>query len=203
MIRLTLDNIDELNRAFDPSKVLKALDRAVAAAAARVRTGISKEVRVRYNIKAGDIGGAVTLKPVRSGDVINRLLVYTGGRLSLRKFGANKRIVDGRPGASVLVKKENGRKILQGGFFALGLNAKPGETPEQLWKRQGDPRPMRRGKYKGRVKQPIVKLTGPSIPTMVQNKDVLTNASTLAGDVMRREFTRQMQMLMDKTGATG
>lgn len=201
MIALTLENFDALKRRFDPADVLKALDRSVKTAAARVSTGISRDIRTRYNIKAGDVAKSVTAKPVFRGDVYGRLLLYVGNRVTLRKFGANKRRVNGRTGVSVLVKKANGRKVVQGGFLALGLNARAGETPEQVFKREGPARRMRKGNYVGRKKQPLIRLTGPSIPTMVQNKDVIEKASELAGEVVRREFTRQMQLLLEKTGA--
>ena len=201
MIALTIENIGELQRRFDPADVLKALDRSIKTASARVSTGISRDVRVRYNIKASDIAKAVTVKPVYTGEIVSRLLVYVGRRVTLRKFGANKRRVNKGLGVSVLVRKDNGRKIVQGGFMALGLNARPGETPEQIFKRNGVPRRMRKGTYIGRKKQPLVRLTGPSIPTMVQQKDVIDKASDLAGEVVRREFTRQMNLLLQRTGA--
>ena len=40
MIALTLENFDALKRRFDPADVLKALDRSVKTAAARVSTTI-------------------------------------------------------------------------------------------------------------------------------------------------------------------
>lgn len=205
MIEMTLTNIDELRRAFDPKLVKKALDRAISTAANRVRTQISVDVRARYNIKAGDVGKSVTLRPVNQDGVINRLLAYTGGRLSLRMFAvggteprAGRR---GRPlPVRVMVLKSEGRQVLPGGFFAKGLNAEPG-TPYQVFRRRGDKRVMSKGNYSGQVRQPIVKETGPAIPTMVSSPKVIGAAVDRAGTVMQAEFTRQMELLMSNTGA--
>lgn len=193
MIEMTLTNIDEIRRAFDPKLVKKALDRAISTAANRVRTQISVDVRQRYNIKAGDVGKSVTLRPINQDGVINRLLAYTGGRLSLRMFassGATPRIGK-RSGRQlpvrVTVLKAEGRKVVQGGFLAKGRNAK-GDTPYQIFQRVGDER------------LPIRKLTGPAIPTMVSNPKVITAAVDRAGEVIGAEFTRQMELLMSNTG---
>lgn len=193
MIEMTLTNIDEIRRAFDPKLVKKALDRAISTAANRVRTQISVDVRARYNIKAGDVGKSVTLRPINQDGVINRLLAYTGGRLSLRMFAAgsaapsySKRSGRQLP-VRVTVLKAEGRKQVQGGFLAKGRNAK-GDTPYQIFQRVGDER------------LPIRKLTGPAIPTMVSNPKVITAAVDRAGEVMGAEFTRQMELLMSNTG---
>lgn len=192
MIDITLENIAALRRAFDPEIVKKALDRAIKTAAERVRTQISRDVRERYNIKQGDIGKSVTLRAVKSDGVVQRLLVYTGARISLAKFGARPRNVRvGKRtyrGATVQVLKSEGRQLVKGGFLAKGLNAKD-DTPQQVFQRIGDSR------------LPIRKLTGPAIPTMVANKAILAKANDTASEVMHKEFTRQMGLLMDKTGA--
>lgn len=202
---ITLTNIDALRRAFNPRLVAQALDRSIRAAAERVRTQISRDVRQRYNIKAGEIGNAVTLRAVNRDGELSRLLVYTGGRLSLRKFGARPRVVHSGNrklrGVTVQVLKSEGRKIVKGGFLAKGLNAKD-DTPEQIFQRDGDKRKMKKGHYIGQMRQPIRKLTGPSIPTMVANKAILAKINDTATDVLNKEFTRQMNLLMDKTGAT-
>ena len=205
MIEMTLTNIDEIRRAFDPKLVKKALDRAISTAANRVRTQISVDVRQRYNIKAGDVGKSVTLRPINQDGVINRLLAYTGGRLSLRMFAAgsaaptySKRSGRQLP-VRVTVLKAEGRKQVQGGFLAKGLNHET-STPYQIFQREGDPRRMTKGNYAGLKKQPLRKLTGPAIPTMVSNPKVITAAVDRAGEVMGTEFTRQMELLMSNTG---
>ena len=194
MIEMTLTNIDEIRRAFDPKIVKKALDRAISTAANRVRTQISVDVRARYNIKAGDVGKSVTLRPVNQDGVINRLLAYTGGRLSLRMFAASgatprmgKRSGRQLP-VRVTVLKAEGRQTVQGAFLAKGRNAQ-GDTPYQIFQRVGDER------------LPIRKLTGPAIPTMVSSPKVIGAAVDRAGTVMQAEFTRQMELLMSNTGA--
>ena len=189
---VTLTNIDALRKAFDPKLVKTALDRAIRTAADRVRTQISRDVRERYNIKAGDIGKAVTLRAVNSDGVLQRLLVYTGGRISLARFGARPRVVRGGrrkyKGVTVQVLKSEARQMVKGGFLAKGRNAKE-DTPQQIFQRTGDSR------------LPIRKLTGPAIPTMVANKAILAKVNDTATDVLNKEFTRQMNLLMEKTGA--
>lgn len=189
---ITLSNIAELRKAFDPKLVKQALDRSIRTAAERVRTQISRDVRERYNIKAADIGKSVTLRAVNRDGVLDRLLVYTGGRISLAKFGARPRVVRvGKrkyKGVTVQVLKAEARQIVKGGFLAKARNAKD-DTPLQIFQRTGDAR------------LPIRKLTGPAIPTMVSNKDIIAKINGTATDVLHKEFTRQMTLLMEKTGA--
>lgn len=192
MIEVKLENIDALRKAFDPKIVKQSLDRAIRTAAERVRTQISRDVRQRYNIKAGDVGKSVTLRAISQDGIVNRLLAYTGARISLARFGARPRQVRvGKrkyTGVTVQVLKAEPRQLVKGAFLAQGLNANEG-TPQQVFQRIGDAR------------LPIRKLTGPAIPTMVANPKIIAQASDTATDVMNREFIRQMELLMSKTGA--
>lgn len=85
MIEFEITNLDELRRRYDPKIIEKALNSAVKKTANKARTLISKAVRKGYNVKAADIAKALTEKRIR-GPVTERILLYTGGRLSLMYF---------------------------------------------------------------------------------------------------------------------
>jgi hypothetical protein len=181
MISLELRNLKALKSAFDPKAVDNALTRAVKTASDRVRTQISRDVRATYNIKAGDIGKAVRVRQLRQADVPTGMLVYTGGRLSLAKFGARPKKIGKRKGVTVQVRKGSGRSLVKGAFLGAGVNSQS----QIIFQRIGQDR------------LPIRKLTGPAIPTMVSQREIVDKASDMAAEILRREFARQMSLLVE------
>ncbi len=191
---ITLSNIAELRKAFDPKLVNKALNRAIKTASDRVATQISRTVREKYKVKLSVIKDHVTLRPIIDNGVINRIIAYTGGRMSMRHFVVgkpepkyNKRTGLRQP-VRVTIRKDRPRRVLKGAFIARGKYHRE-DTPLLVFKRKG----------KKRLK--IMKLTTLSVATMVANKSVIEKAVETSGAVMEKEFTRQMGLLMDKTGA--
>lgn len=181
MITYEIEKLDELRKKFDPKLIDKALDRALQSAAMKMRTRISKEARVLYNVKAGDISKTVRIHKLRSPP--GRLLLYQGRMIGLDKFGARPKVIKTargrRVGATVLVRKDRGRKLVSGAFIANVHGAK-------VFERAGDKR------------LPIERKYGPSIAHMVGNKFVEVVASQHAGEDAATEFNRYLEYLMTK-----
>lgn len=179
MISYQIEKLPELRRKFDPKLIDKALDRALQVASTKTRTRISKETRKTYNVKAGDVSKAVTLRRISGG----RLLLYTGRVIGLDKFGARKKKVrtarGPRTGVTVLVRKDRGRKLVKRAFLADVHGAK-------VFKRQGASR------------LPIRRLYGPSIAHMVGNEFIANAATLQTGEDAAIEFNRYLEYLMTR-----
>lgn len=178
MITYEIERLQELRQRFDYRIIDKALQRALQVAATKTRTRISKEVRLVYNIKAGDIGRTVRLKRIPGG----RLLVYIGKVVGLDHFGARGRNVKTargkRRGVTVQVRKDRSRRLVAGGFV--------GGKGRVIFKREA------------RSRLPIERLYGPSIPQMVSNGFVINNATLLTGEDAAVEFNRQLELLLGR-----
>lgn len=184
MIPLTYrgEGFEELRRKLDPKLLDKALNTAMQRTAMKVRTHISKDVRKKYNVKAGAIGKAVRISKVKSRHG-GRLIAYTGKAIGLDKFGAKEKTVKSargqRRGATVQVLKGRGsRNMVRGGFLAPGKN---GNGPFLF---------RRIDKHDNKSK--IARRLGPAIPQMVSNKLTVVGVNETIGQAMPIEFARAM-----------
>ncbi|MDZ4729807.1 MAG: hypothetical protein SH820_07685 [Xanthomonadales bacterium] len=186
MFTYEMKGLDELRQKFDPQLVNKAFEQAMQVAATKLRTRISKEIRVHYSVKAGDISKAVTLKRLPQ----LRMLVYTGRVIGLDKFGAKTKSVSGkrgrRTGATVLVRKTSGRKLVNRGFIA-DINGPKVFKRILGTKMQSNPK-----------KEQIRRLYGPSVAHMAGDAVVENLALAQVGQDAATEFDRYLTFLMDK-----
>ena len=175
MYTYKFERLPELSRVFDPSLIDKATNSAIGKTARKTRTFISKNVRQEYTVKAGDIRKSVGTR-IRRPSRTSAALDYKGSTISLRRFGARKRQVNGRPGVSVAVKKGQ-RKVVKGGFSH-------GNGP--IFKRIG------------RSRLPIEKLFGPSVPQMVSNLQITDKTNEFIGFEFPKEFDIAMRFFIGK-----
>ncbi|WP_110636244.1 hypothetical protein [Salinicola salarius] len=182
-----INRLNSLKKRFNDGVVEKALRQSVATATSRVRTYISREVRGVYPLRAKDLNGKVQIRKYRQ--MATRALVYIGGRLPLSTFKPSTRKVSvtatsvrgrqfktSRRRVSVRVRKDKGRQVVRGGWYAKG----------EIMRRAKDGSP--RIQY------------GPSIPGMVAHESVITGATDVARDVLPREFSRRMEVLLEEEG---
>lgn len=188
MIDIKIQNLDELRKAFDPQAVDRAFRSAVTQVTRKVRTRVSEAVRAEYNIKAGEIGKAVTLKTL-SGPEEQRLLLYTGKRIGLIHFGArpvqvrkNKRKYYG---ASVALYKSKGRTRPAGAFIGRGRTS----DSQQVFKRMG----VERGAPRYAGDEKLAKQTGPSIAHMVRTAGVQPAVQAVIAQDFDRIFAHEME----------
>ncbi|MDH4572467.1 hypothetical protein [Salinicola acroporae] len=186
-----INRLNSLKKRFNDGVVEKSLRQSVATATSRVRTYISREVRGVYPLRAKDLNGKVQIRKYRQ--MATRALIYTGRRLPLEQFapktrwvtvssrrkvksGPRKGSMARRRGVSVAIRRDKGRQLVAGGWYAKG----------EIMRRAKDGSP--RIQY------------GPSIPGMVAHESVITGATDVARDVLPREFSRRMEVLLEEEG---
>lgn len=193
MIRTEFRDLDKLRDRFGSKIVTQALNSVVNKTANKARTFVSKTVRDTYNVKAAKI--KQSLHEIRRKDpkdlVAERILQYTGGKVSLVNFGARPARISGskRKGASVLVRKDRGRKIVKGksgfgAFIAPGANSNVHVFIRKTTERQ-----------------PIEKLSGPSIAEMIATTETQKKVDAFVQAEMPKELDHALDYFLTKAGA--
>lgn len=181
MISVTFDNLEGVKRFYDPIIVEKAARSTVKKLRDKAATRASSEVRKVYAVKARDVKAALTPRLKEENGLPVGLLIYTGGRLSLRYFTAYKGGVPQgsmrpkvktraglRYGARVRVKKTSPSKIIKRAFWGRGrAGSIDGAGEWQIFQRIG----------LGRL--PIRKLTGPSIAHMLRSRSAVDGINNM------------------------
>ena len=183
-----INQLQALNNRHDPKLVEKAFSQALDRTQAKAATFISREVRDDYHITAGEI--KKRLKIDRARRDASRSLLYVGRRLPLDQFKpktTRARVVVAtsrrgnqyktrRRGASVLVRKDTGRQLVKGGWFAKG-------------------RILRRADKADNASDPRIQF-GPSIPGMVAHESVINSAQNMVREDLPRQFSGRMDYLL-------
>lgn len=195
-IDFDIRQLEKLRDRFDPRIVDKALDRSVNATTRKAATFISRYTRDMYDISAGDIRRRMQIQRVKRD--ASRAILYTGRRLPLAQFkprerwvsvssgrrvqsGPRKGRVARRRGVSVRIRKDNGRRLVQGGWHAKGHI-------------------LRRENKSDNRSDPRIRF-GPSIPEMVGNQRVMDAAQDMIRDDLPKQFNQQMDYLLSREAA--
>ena len=189
MIKTEFHNLSlaELRRKFDPKLVERADRMAIGKVARKVRTQVSRDVRVVYNVKARDVGSTVKILASKRGSVEERILLYTGGSIPLASFDAKPRRVRSargpRTGVTVKVRKDEGRKLVgvREGFHGKGFMAKGQVMARRTSKRT-----------------PIAPLFGPAIPLMIGNELVIESYQQTVAREYPIELERALNYVMGR-----
>ncbi|WKZ34018.1 MAG: hypothetical protein QY316_06370 [Thermodesulfobacteriota bacterium] len=186
MFTFKVKGLKELQEALDPEKYKKIATRTLNKLGPQARTAISREVRSEYNIKRDRFDAGLYVKRV-SWEDMKFLLAFRGRPPGLQHFDARQT----RKGVTVKVKKASGRKVVKKGFMA--------NTPEgapAIWKRTGEfPRTMTKGRYKGKMREPIERLYGPDIVAMVKTVGIRAAQKIVhekAESLLAHEFEREI-----------
>lgn len=173
MIRVSFSNLAEIKSVYDPAIVKKATESATRKLRDRASREVSKAVRKRYAVRAGEISSALDRRTRYRNGASEGLLIYTSSRLSLSRFatGKGKPTRSNRPkvrtrrgvryGAKVRLIKGRPAKLINGPVFWGRARAGQGDEglgqgAWQIWKREGLGRDN------------IRRLTGPSISHMTR-----------------------------------
>lgn len=193
MFKFDVRQLQRLRNRYEPRIVDKALDRSVNATTRKAATFISRYTRDIYDISAGDIRRRVQIQRVNRD--ASRAILYTGRRLPLAQFkprerwvpvssgrqlqsGPRKGRVDRRRGVTVRIRKDAGRQLVQGGWHAKGHI-------------------LRRESRDDNRSEPRIRF-GPSIPQMVGNPQVMKAAEDMIRDDLPRQFSQQMEHLLER-----
>lgn len=180
----------------DSEKVETALRWAVNATAKKAATHISRDVRETYAIGASDIKRRLKITNYRrSGTGASRALLYTGRRLPLEQFkpktkwvavSPRRRVKSGprkgsqarRRGVTVRVRKDKGRQLVKGGWYAKD-------------------HVLRRADKADNDSQPRIQF-GPSIPGMVAYPETIEGAQELVRRDLPQQFSDRLDYLLNK-----
>jgi len=114
-IQIKLEGIDELEKAFDPKIVKKALRRTMGETGRKFKANITKDVRKTYAVKAKELKSHIVGKTINDGDGLRYEFTVKGRTINLIHFGARQLK---RGGVSVLVRRDHGRKRIRSAFIA-------------------------------------------------------------------------------------
>lgn len=183
MITIEVTGVDAVRQAFSSDTVDRAIKSTLNKLAAQAKTAVSKKIRETYNIKARDLGAAMTVVNARSIDAGSQIIA-SGSRLPLIYFDAQEIKISGsnaiisrqksggiasrsvrkgskKRGVTVKVLNAGGRKFVLGPSNFGGFFADAGGS-QQIFMRSKSSR------------LPIEKLTGPSVAEMLgKNTDIV------------------------------
>lgn len=165
-------------------RMRKAATRAVNKTAAQSKTFASRDIRQTLNLPAKRVGNVIGIRRASKGKLTSRLQVrkrgvpavhYRGwkavktfrGRRTSTGAKKTKLLKRGGGGGGVTVKFRNdkGPARFPSGFAAVMPSGHFG-----LFVRKGKKRKMKRGRYAGQVRQPIVEIFGPSVQNLFSER---------------------------------
>ncbi|RLC08113.1 MAG: hypothetical protein DRI24_23860 [Deltaproteobacteria bacterium] len=177
-----IEGWDEFEERADSKVLPRVENRTIKQTLMRTRTALSKDIRKVYNVKAGDIGKIVNIWKM-SWSPASYNLVYSGDRVQLRHFGLRPRTFHTargiRKGVSVRIRKDRGRKVIEGGFYG------PGGYPVYMRKTDGT-------MMKTKNKAAIEKRTGMSVAHMAGVDPMAKNAFEHMEHHLPLEFVKAM-----------
>jgi hypothetical protein len=180
------DDIKEMERMLDPEFLVKAKKSALKATQRKTATRISKLVRQEFNVTARAVADRLKLSLGRNDT--EAYLRYVGTRIGLINFsGKFKKVrttAGRRLGATAKVKKTARRYVAPGGFIAEGNNGNV-HIFQRMSKRQ-------------RARMPIRKMTGPAIPQMVSQQEVLDEATKFVEQEYPKDLTNRLDYFLTK-----
>jgi hypothetical protein len=149
MFDFELVGLQKMAKGYNPVKFDREFNRQLTDSARKARTLVSRQVRLRYNVKAGLLGGgklsAVKIKVARG----RRILLYRSTMLGLDKMSAKKVAVSSargkRYGVNVTVKKGQ-RSRVKGGFLGKSRNRRNTFVFKRVVDSQGNTQKTRNGR---------------------------------------------------------
>ena len=177
----------------DASKVDKALNWSVGSTTRKAATYISKDLRGTYALKARDIKRHLKIQRVRKD--ATRALLYTGKALPLEQFSPKQKWVTVNPkrkvqsgprkgsaarrrGVTVRVRKDKGRQLVKGGWYAK----------DHI---------LRRADKSDNASQPRIQY-GPSVPGMVAHPSTIEGAQDLVRRELPKDFSGRLDYLLSQ-----
>lgn len=135
---------------LEPKLARTATRRALNATLRNLRTELTQRLGKRIALKAADIKAALTDR--KAGEQLEAVLEVAYSPVELKRFPHRQT----RRGVSAGVLRGQGRKTIRSAFVVASVGS-------HVFKREGPARVMTRGRYAGKVRQPIRKLFGPSV----------------------------------------
>ena len=166
-VRFESAQATRLLRALSRKGVHNATVRALNKAANQTKTEASKSIRARLALKARVVNKQ--LKVIKAARKAEAAVVATGAAIPLRDYDARQTDL----GVTFRINRSR-RSLLKGAFIVQSIG-------RHVFTRSGPKRKMKRGRYVGQKKQPIIKRVGPSLPsTFLRDKVIRAMHSKVA-----------------------
>jgi hypothetical protein len=169
-IRVGVKGLEKFENLVSYDVWYKAQKRTTTEMGRKFRTKVVKDIRKTYNIKAKDLKKNMRTKLEKKGDAFVWKLNVKGKLLSLSHFGARQN----KKGVSVLIRKDEGRKVLARTFIAKG----------QVFQREGKER------------LPLVRKKSLSVPQMF-NKETMKEAFAEVSEGYSKRFEHNLNYYLD------
>lgn len=175
--------LENIARQF-PVVASRSLNRLRSA----MKTYASEIIRKDFAIKKSRIDRHIRLSRSATPKNLAVGIRAKDSRIPLFQF-ANPRQT--QTGVRTTVKLGNS-KIIKHAFIATMMTGHKG-----IFIRKGKPRKMRSGRYKGKKRQPIVELVGPSVAELVGSEKMQQEIKNLARLRLERELASQLKHFLD------
>ena len=170
-LKIEIEGLDKFESFLYSDVWYKAQKRTTTEMGRKFRTKVVKDIRKTYNIKAKDLKKSMRTKIEKTSQGFVWKLNVKGRLLSLTHFNARQT----KKGVSVLIRKDEGRKILARTFIAKG----------QVFQREGKER------------LPIVAKKTLSVPQMF-NKETMKEAFEEVSKEYPRRFEHNLNYYLGK-----
>lgn len=184
-IRIDADAVREVERKLGqfanraPGAISNALNRTVT----NIASNLTKEVRARYHIKAGDVNSTIK-KTKASKSNLSAEVRSKGHTIPLDKFKVSPKTVNPkRKNQLKIAVEKNGIKQVMGAFVA-NLNG---------------PKVVKRD---GKHRLPISRLFGPSVPQMAGNQQIVDSINEKAGITYNTRLNHEVNRILQRLGAS-
>jgi len=179
--------------------VAQGLDLACARTANRAadggRTDAARLIAAHYNLKQRDIKQSIRVKKRASAKSPDAVLDSRSVRsVSLRKWSPTPQPGGRKPpvGLSARILKAKGSSTFPGSFWMpVG-----GGSYTVMRRSGGQKRKAKKGRSKGRMREPLLKVWGPTFMAQLRRPDVVARIKASVAERMRKEMPRQVKYLL-------
>lgn len=181
MVDFTAEQVDRAVKmlAHLPGEAQRAMARAMNRALEGARTTAVKETRAEYRVSSRDVKATMRVQKATPAN-LQAEVVSTGKRIPLATFGARPTQPGtggpGRPPLRVGVKRNGGRKPIEGAFIS------------------------RVGRVAGRVgakRYPIRSLYGPAVPQMIGAETVIARVEEIAAQRLSARLDHEIEHALE------
>lgn len=165
-----------------PDKFTQVKSRAMSSLARAIKPEAKRQVAGVYNLSPRAITDRLASRV--TADAVELTGYYRSVGLLNYKAVASR-----QSGVSVTVLLSDGMQRLRHAFKAIGLGGNA-----QIFERRGRPRVMKKGKYIGKERQPLVARYGPAVAQSLRNPTIQRRLSDFAMTKISAEVRRQLRI---------
>lgn len=168
--------------------VRKQVRIAVNKAGQRTEAKMAKMVREEINVTSKAVKKVITRPRLADeNNLFTTIEVGKDKRIPLKEFGARQ----GRTGVTYKISKRGGKKNLRSGFIVRSLGG-------HVFLRDGEKRIASKGRYKGKLRQPIFKKYGPSVWGYFVNRKIKDQIQVDANAELEKQVLERIRFLTVK-----